>query len=83
YSVLASSETPGFGDQINGDYFRKQFAGAPAAKLDLLKSGNAGKIDNEIVAISGATVSSTAVVNIFNNYIEQVKEQLKQKGLLK
>jgi electron transport complex protein RnfG len=83
YSVLASNETPGFGDQIKEDYFRRQFAGAPVTKLDLSKSGNAGKIDKEIIAVSGATVSSTAVVNIFNNYIKQVKEQLKQKGLVK
>jgi hypothetical protein len=34
------------------------------------------------VAISGATVTSTAMVEIFNTYIEQIKEQLNQKGLL-
>lgn len=83
YSVLSSNETPGFGDQIKNNYFRKQFVGTPVMKLDLSKSGDAGKIDNEIIAISGATVSSTAVVGIFNNYLEQVKEQLKQKGLVK
>ncbi len=83
YSVLASNETPGFGDRIKGDYFRRQFAGAPVMKLGLSKSGDACKIDNEVIAISGATVSSTAVVNVFNNYLEQVKERLKQKGLVR
>jgi len=82
YSVLASNETPGFGDQIKGDYFRKQFKGIPVTKLDLLKKGDSGKIDNEIVAISGATVSSTAIINIFNNFLEQIKKQVSEKGLL-
>ncbi|MFA5293750.1 MAG: FMN-binding protein [Phycisphaerae bacterium] len=83
YSVLASNETPGFGDQITGDYFRKQFMGAPVGTLNLLKKGDNTKVDNDIIAISGATVSSTAVVNIFNNYLEQMKKQVAEKGLIK
>ena len=82
YSVLKSNETPGFGDQIKGDYFRKQFEGAPVTKLDLLKKGDPKKIDSDIIAISGATVSSTAVVDIFNNFLEQIKKQVSEKGLL-
>ena len=82
YSVLASNETPGFGDQITGDYFRKQFMGAPVGTLNLLKKGDNTKVDNDIIAISGATVSSTAVVNIFNNFLEQIKKQVSEKGLL-
>ena len=73
YSVLASNETPGFGDKIKFEFFRSQFKGAPAKDLTLLKMGDAGKIDDEIIAISGATVSSEAVIKIFNNYIEQIK----------
>jgi len=82
YEVLSASETPGFGDKIFGDYFRNQFAGAPVGKLTLIKAGDDKKIDDDIVAISGATVSSTAVVNAFNTYIEKIKESLQQKGLL-
>ena len=82
YSVLASNETPGFGDKIKGDYYREQFKGAPVGLLVLSKQGSAEKIDSDIVAISGATVSSTAVVSIFNNYLEQIKNQLVQKGLV-
>jgi electron transport complex protein RnfG len=82
YSVLASNETPGFGDKIKGNYYRDQFKGAPVGTLILSKQGSAEKVDNEIVAISGATVSSTAVVGIFNNYLEQIKKQLAQKGLV-
>jgi electron transport complex protein RnfG len=82
FDVLASNETPGFGDQIKLNYYRDQFNNAPAMKLELSKTGDAQKIDSEIVAITGATVSSQAVVDILNNYIGQVKKQLLAKGLI-
>ncbi|MFA5239978.1 MAG: FMN-binding protein [Phycisphaerae bacterium] len=82
YAVLSSNETPGFGDQIKLPYYRQQFVGAPAGKLELAKTGDAEKINSEIVAISGATVSSTAVVNIINNFIVQIKTQMQEKGLI-
>ena len=82
YDVLFSNETPGFGDQIKFDYFRNQFMGAPAKKLELSKAGDAEKIDDQIIAITGATVSSNAVVAIIDNYIEPVKKLLNEKGLV-
>lgn len=82
YSVLASNETPGFGDRIKLPYYQQQFEGAPAVKLELAKTGDAGKIDSEIVAISGATVSSEAVIKIINNFVAQVKKQMREKGLV-
>jgi RnfABCDGE-type electron transport complex G subunit len=82
FDILASNETPGFGDQIKYDYFRDQFKGAPAKELALVRSGQAKEIDSEIVAISGATVSSEAVVEIINNSITQIKNQMQDKGLI-
>ena len=82
FGVLFSNETPGFGDKIKRQFYRNQFAGAPATELTLSKIGDDKIIDAEIVAISGATVSSEAVVTILNNYIAQVKKQMKQKGLI-
>jgi electron transport complex protein RnfG len=82
FGVLASNETPGFGDKIKNDFFRSQFIGAPAVQLELSKTGDDKKIDSEIVAITGATVSSEAVVKILNNYIKQVKTHLQAEGLL-
>ncbi len=79
YAILASNETPGFGDKIKNDYYRKQFMGAPAATLKLEKAGDASVIDSEIIAISGATVSSQAVVTTINNVIENVKSQVRQR----
>ena len=80
FDVLSSNETPGFGDQIKYDYYRDQFAGAPAEELELVTSGEPKNIDAEIVAISGATVSSEAVVEIINNFLTQIKKQMQQKG---
>jgi len=82
FDVLASNETPGFGNQIKFDYFRDQFKGAPAEGLRIATSGDNTKIDSEIIAISGATISSEAVVDIISNAITQIKEQTQQKGLI-
>jgi Na+-translocating ferredoxin:NAD+ oxidoreductase subunit G len=84
YSVLSSSETPGFGDKIAlpGGYFQKQFHDLPLAQLVLQKSGDPDVVDENIVGISGATVSSQAVVNILNNYADKVKQALAEKKLL-
>lgn len=82
YKVLVCSETPGFGDKIKDEYFSSQFKGAPAGRFELAKTGDASQIDDKIVAISGATVTSTAMVTIFNRYIETVKQQLQDKGLI-
>ena len=82
FKVLSSNETPGFGNKIKEDYLGNQFEEAPAGKLTLVKTGDTEKTDSEIVAISGATVSSEAVVKIFNTYIDRIKEQLQAEGLI-
>ena len=82
FDVLSSNETPGFGDQIKYDYFRNQFKGAPADALKLVSAGEPATIDSQIVAITGATVSSEAVVEIISNAVTQIKEQLQKKGII-
>jgi len=82
FDVLASSETPGFGDQIKDRYFRDQFKAAPVEGLKLVTTGEPKKIDAEIVTITGATVSSEAVVEIINNSVGQIKKQMQNKGLI-
>jgi len=82
FDVLASSETPGFGDQIKSDFYRKQYTNAPAERLSLVKMGDPALADTRIVAITGATVSSQAVVNIVNTFLTQVKSQMQEKGLI-
>ncbi len=82
FKVLSSIETPGFGDQIKLSWYRGQFIGAPAEQLQLERTGNPEKIDDQIVAITGATISSQAVVNIINNTLLPLRTQMQQKGLL-
>jgi electron transport complex protein RnfG len=86
FDVLSSNETPGFGNQIKFDFFRNQFKGAPAEELRLATSGDDTKKDSEIIAISGATISSEAVVEIICNAVtqikEQIQEQIQEKGLI-
>lgn len=80
FDVLASNETPNFGDKIKEDKFRNQFKSKAAVRLELILSGEAK--DNKILAISGATISSEAVVRIINHYMKEVKEEMRKKGLL-
>jgi Na+-translocating ferredoxin:NAD+ oxidoreductase subunit G len=82
FDVLASSETPGFGDQIKVDFYRRQYAGAPAERLALVKMGDPAVADAEIIAITGATVSSQAVVDIVSTFVTQIKSQMQEKGLI-
>ncbi len=87
FRVLSSNETPGFGDKINitpdeGGFFQPQFVGAPVGSLTLVKTGDPQEINDQIIAISGATVSSQAVVDTFNAYLVPLRETLAAEGLL-
>ncbi|MCQ6961981.1 Rnf electron transport complex subunit RnfG [Methanolobus chelungpuianus] len=65
--VLSHEETPGLGAKITTPAFKDQFRGVPMEQLSLSRSG--GSID----AITGATVSSQAVVSALNTKINQIK----------
>lgn len=84
FDVLSSYETPGFGDKINikDGFYQSQFKGTPVDDLELVKVGDASAIDTQIVAITGATVTSSAVVDIFNTFLVSVREALGKQGLL-
>ena len=64
YEVAESSETPGLGTQVADPDFKDQFKGKAAATLNPVK-GKA-TADHDIVTISGATVSSKAVIEGVN-----------------
>ena len=72
-AVLASNETPGFGDTIVTDWFRDQYIGAPAGSLEVIKTGDASVKDAQIVAITGATISSDAVTRIVNEAVATLR----------
>lgn len=58
------SDTPGLGLKAQEPEFRDQFLGKNAESLTVTKSG--ASADNEIDAISGATITSSAVTNAVN-----------------
>jgi electron transport complex protein RnfG len=66
--VISNKETPGLGDKIVKDTnFVNEFAGA-AAPLAGVKRANA-KTRSDVEMITGATISSRAVIQIINNAI--------------
>lgn len=74
-NVLGHAETPGLGDEIEANWFKKQFAGKDLEHLKVLKT----ETTDYIQAISGATISSRAVTedavkNGVNFLIKAVKE---------
>lgn len=65
YAVLNISETPGLGMKAKDDFFTNQFKDKKVEKFQHVKSKPAN--DEEIEAISGATITTNAVVNIVNS----------------
>ncbi len=75
-SVLDSKETPGLGDKINSDSaFIKGFAGA-LGPIKGVKAGAGTGDKHDVDMITGATISSRAVIRIINDRIEAVGPML-------
>lgn len=67
-----NQETPGLGSVIGEPKFRSQFPGKGAnGPLTLIKKPNPG--DDEVSAVTGATITSTGMTNGVNMAIEAVK----------
>lgn len=70
--VLSNKETPGLGDKIEKDSaFVAEFVG-PATPIAGVKSGRATGAANEVDMITGATISSRAVIAIINHRLERL-----------
>lgn len=64
YSITDISETPGLGMKVEEEDFYSQFEGKQVDAFSVVKTEPAA--DNEIEAITGATISSKAVANAVN-----------------
>ena len=79
-----ASETPGLGGEIVTDKFRTQFTdkavleGGEIVPITVVKGGNAVAENNEINAISGATITSTAVQTMISNWMNLYKPYLQK-----
>ncbi len=69
--VGRNSETPSLGQEISKDAFTEQFKGKSGV-LSVIKNGMAG--EQEIVAVTGATVSSKAAVTAVNQALKAFEE---------
>ncbi len=72
--IISQQETPGLGAKITEPFFLDQFQGLSAEQVVLAHNG--GKID----AITGATTSSSAVVNAVKEAILKKLETLNKEG---
>ncbi|MCU7938187.1 MAG: RnfABCDGE type electron transport complex subunit G [gamma proteobacterium symbiont of Bathyaustriella thionipta] len=80
-AVLESRETPGLGDKIFKDMdFVSEFINLPMHKdIKAVKKGTKTQ-ENEIDAITGATISSKIVVKIINQAFKKWSPRLPQQG---
>ena len=74
-SILSQSESPGLGANAVKSEFTDQFK-QPAKEIKVIK--NAQPSDGEIEALTGATITSTAVTNAVNSAVEAYNEKIKE-----
>lgn len=73
--VTQSSETPGLGALVAEEKYISQFTGkSTQVPFEVVKAATSG--DQEIQAVSGATISSTAVANAVNLAVKFHKENI-------
>jgi len=75
--ILESQETPGLGQEIATDKFTSQFKALKVTPEIAYVKNTKPVNPNEIQAITGATISSRAVVTILNDTIKKIKGKLK------
>ena len=75
-SIGNHSETPGLGAKASDEAYEGQYVGKTSEKeVDVIKVGEPS--GNEVVAISGATITSKAVTDGVNEAIKYFNEKLK------
>jgi Na+-transporting NADH:ubiquinone oxidoreductase subunit C len=75
--VIDQSETPGLGGRITEGWFKKQFRGKQAPLSFVPEGETAGP--NQFQAITGATYSTTAIMDSVNNTSKVIMSLLKDK----
>ncbi len=74
--IVDSRETPGLGARIKEDWFRKQYQKPTGRPLELVKHKPEGEY--QVQAITGATISSTAVTNMVNKTVALARKLIKR-----
>jgi len=77
--VVEQIETPGLGGNITSESFKQQFEGLSTDEpIEYVKNIEPSKADNEIQAISGATITTKAVVNGVNSTLDRAIEIIRR-----
>ena len=76
-SFVKHNETPGLGARIDEDWFVEQLKGKKPP-VELTPEGTGDNSQSEIDAITGATVTSTAVRNILNRTVDEAARKLER-----
>ena len=74
--VVDNKETPGLGNKIDNDKWSGQYKNLNASKTVAVVKGQRKIEQNEIQAITGATISSEAVTRIANEMIAEIRPKL-------
>ena len=74
--VVANIETPGLGNKIEDDEWAGQYKDLSASKKITVVKTQRKVEQNEIQAITGATISSEAVTRIASKIIEEMRPKL-------
>ena len=78
--VLDQVETPGLGTKVTEDPFRSQFNALSAQpQVDWVKGAPTTK-DNQVETITGATITSVAIVDIVNDGLKHLRRDLAEGG---
>ena len=78
--VLDQKETPGLGDLIRDEDFRSRFVGKSTGEY--IEAESAPKQSNEILALSGATISSQSVAKIVNKAVDRSKGAIRRENTI-
>ena len=74
--ILSHTETPGLGANATTEKFYGQYKGKTApGTVEVIKAGNPA--DNQVLSISGATITSNAVTNAVNVAMSAYNELIK------
>ena len=78
-AILSQVETPGLGSRIGEEAFLGQFPGQKFNPQLIYTSAGSADSENEIDGISGATLSSKAIINILNDNIVLINKIMEGK----
>jgi electron transport complex protein RnfG len=73
--VLDCRETPGLGERVKTGEFRDQYKKSTAKTLELVKEAPTGEY--QVQALTGATISSTAVTDMVNSEVQKIRKLVK------